>query len=313
MALQPQVLRPLQLIDIPRRYRHIGVQPRMPNFAAWIHGVDLCRPLDEAVGRELRQALWDFEVIFFPPQRITAEQHIALAKVFGPLSEGSFFERSSATEELEMIVFDEQRPPQIDAWHTDMTFSAKPPAGTVIQITELPPAGGNTCWASTTKAYATLSPGLQAYFSELWTLNTWELGGFREMVGARGEQAVLDAMRKHPPVRHPLVLTHPESGKRSLYFNRETARRIENVDEREGRGMLDFLGQWVQRPEFMVHHQWEPHGIAVWDNRTTQHYALADYWPHRRVNQRVTFTGPLQVVPGQSAAADAPACAATHD
>jgi taurine dioxygenase len=192
-----------------------------------------------------------------------------------------------------MIVFDEARPPQIDAWHTDMTFSSKPPAGTVVQITELPPAGGNTCWASTTKAFETLSPGLQAYFSGLSTLNTWELGGFREIVGARGEEAVLQAMRKHPPVRHPLVLTHPESGKRSLYFKRETARRVEGVDEREGKGMLEFLGQWVQRPEFMVHHRWDLFGIAVWDNRTTQHYALADYWPHRRVNQRVTFTGPL--------------------
>ncbi|MGD9946322.1 MAG: TauD/TfdA dioxygenase family protein [Burkholderiaceae bacterium] len=294
MALKPQVLRPLQLIDTAQRYRHIKVEPRMPNFAAWIHGVDLRAALPEPVRRELRQALWDFEVIFFPPQQITSEQHIALAEVFGPVNEGSFFERSSKQLELEMIVFDEQRPPQIDAWHTDMTFASVPPAGSVVQIVELPPAGGNTCWVSTTKAYDMLSPALQAYFAGLQTLNTWELGGFREIVGARGENAVLEAMRRYPPTRHPLVLTHPESGKRSLYFNRETARRVEGVDEREGKGMLDFLGQWVQRPEFMIHHRWDAHGIAVWDNRTTQHYALADYWPHRRVNQRITFGGPLQ-------------------
>jgi len=305
MALRPQRLRPLELVAFQDRYKHIGVEPRMPNFAAWIHGVDLARPLSEAVRQELRQALWDFEVLFFHPQEITSEQHLALAEVFGPLGSGAFWDQGDGKAELEILAFDEEHPPFVDAWHTDLVFKKQPPAGSVIQITEIPPGGGNTCWVSTTKAYDALSPGLQAYFGTLSTENTWEITGYREYLAEKGWDVLVQALRDYPPQSHPLVLTHPVSGKKSLYFNKETARRIENVDIRESKGMLEFVAAWVQRPEFMIHHRWEAHGIAIWDNRTTQHYACADYWPYRRVNQRTTFSGPLT--------AQAPAVASRRD
>lgn len=305
MALRPQVLRALELIPLEGRYRHIRVEPRMPNFAAWVEDVDLTQPLSADVKRELRQALWDFEVLFFKPQKVTSEQHIGLCEVFGPIASGAFWDAAGAKAELEVLAFDEQRPPFVDAWHTDLVFKKHPPAGSVIQITEIPPGGGNTCWVSTTKAYAALSPGLQAYFAGLQTENTWEQTGYREYLGEKGWDVLINAMRDYPPQHHPLVLTHPHSGRKSLYFNRETARRISSVDIRESKAMLEFLAGWVQRPEFMVHHAWEENGIAIWDNRTTQHYACADYWPHRRVNQRITFGGPLTA--GEAQAAQQPA------
>ena len=139
----------LELIDIAARYHHIKPVPRMPNFAAWIEGVDLTQPLSKPVQTELRQALFDFEVIFFRPQVITPKQHIALANVFGPLSSGSYFDRHPSVPELEVITSDPRRPPAIDNWHTDISWKPNPPLGTAIQITVTPPAGGNTCWIST--------------------------------------------------------------------------------------------------------------------------------------------------------------------
>ena len=142
---------PLNLINIERRYKHITPVPRTPKFAAWTDSVDLTQPLSEPVKPELRQALWDFEVIFFRPQSITPAQHVALATVFGPPSTGSYFERKPGAPELEMFVSDCDRPPSIDNWHTDISWKPNPPLGSAIQITVTPPSGRNTCWSSTRK------------------------------------------------------------------------------------------------------------------------------------------------------------------
>ena len=283
---------PLKLIDIKRRYKHIRPVPRMPNFAAWIEGVDLTQPLTAAVQAELRRALFDFEVIFFRPQAISPAQHVALAKVFGPISAGSYFSRKPDAPDLEMIVSDREHPPSIDNWHTDISWKPQPPLGTAIQITQLPPLGGNTCWSSTSKAYDWLSPGLQRYLEGLRAEHSWEVSGFRQALGQRGDEALMAAIKAFKPVIHPVVRKNPDSGRKCIFVNADFTRAILGIDRHEARGMLNFLLDWLKKPEFMVHHQWEAGGIAVWDNRSTQHYALADYWPHQRVNQRVTFDEP---------------------
>jgi len=288
---------PLKLINIARRYKHIQPVPRMPNFAAWIEGVDLTQPLSEPVKAELRQALWDFEVIFFKPQTITPKQHAALASVFGPPSAGSYFERKPGAPELEMIVSDRERPPSIDNWHTDISWKEKPPLGTAIQITVTPPAGGNTCWVSTSKAYDWLSPGMKKYLDGLQAVHTWEVSGFRQALGNRSEEALIAAIKAFKPVTHPVVRKNPDSGRKCIFVNADFTRSIIGIDRHEADGILHFLLEWLKKPEFMVHHQWEAGGIAIWDNRSTQHYALADYWPHYRVNQRVTFDEPGTAAP----------------
>lgn len=294
---------PMELIDIASRYKHIRPVPRMPNFAAWIERVDLTKPLTDEVKAELRQALFDFEVIFFKPQTITPEQHIALGQVFGPISNGSYFDRNANAPEMEMIVSDRDRPPAIDNWHTDISWKLTPPLGTAIQITVTPPAGGNTCWSSTSKAFEWLSPGMQQYLEGLSAVHTWEQSGFREYLGKKGDEALIAAIKAGKPVTHPVVRVNPDSGRKCIFVNADFTRNIIGIDRHEARGVLHFLLGWLQRPEFMVHHQWEAGGIAIWDNRSTQHYAVADYWPHHRVNQRVTFDTPSLLVGSQVQAA----------
>lgn len=283
---------PQKLIDIKRRYKRITPVPRMPNFAAWIEGVDLTQPLDAATCQDLRRALDDFEVIFFRPQKITPAQHVALARVFGPISNGSYFERRADVPEMEIIENDRARPPSIDAWHTDISWKKDAPLGTAIQITVTPPAGGNTCWSSMSKAYEWLSPGMQRYLEGLSAVHTWEVSGFRDALARDSDDALVAAIRNFKPVEHPIVREHPGSGRKCLYVNSSFTRNIVGVDRRESAAILRFLFDWVQRPDFMVHHQWDANGIAIWDNRSTQHYAVADYWPHHRINQRVTFDVP---------------------
>ena len=279
-------------IDIDSRYRHIRPQPQQPNFAALIEGIDLSRPLTPEVKHELHQALIDFEVVLLPPQPLTPEQHVELASAFGQPAPGAFFQRKDGNPLVEVIEFDAKRPPEIDVWHSDLTWLEQPPVGTAIQITELPAQGGNTVWASLSKAFAALSPGYQDYLRGLTATHTWEVSGWRDALAAAGEASLLQAVRHFKPVQHPVVRKHPESGREVLFVNENFTRRIDGLHFRESRALLEFLREWIVQPEFVYSHRWQKNGIAVWDNRSTQHYAAADYWPHRRVTQRVTFNRP---------------------
>lgn len=282
----------VELIDTSARYKHIRPVPQLPNFAAHIEGVDLTRPLPDEVRAELRQALDDFEVIFLPPQEITPEQHLALAAVFGPVAQGAYFPRKDGHPLIEVLANDAERPASVDHWHTDLTWLPNPPAGTVIQITETPEVGGGTSWSSMSKAFQALSPGFQAYLRPLEATHTWEVSQWRSYLANLGEDVLINSIRKFKPVVHPVVYSQARTGKEFLFVNETFTRHINALSGTESRGILTFLAHWIRQPEFTYTHKWEKGGIAIWDNYATQHYALADYWPARRVNQRVTFDLP---------------------
>ena len=146
------------------------------------------------------------------------------------------------------------------------------------------------------KAYDALSDGMKAYLETLRAVHTFEVSGFYEKLEAKGMDALTNAIKTFRPVEHPVVVTHPDSGKKCLFVNETFTKEIVcDGHFREARGMLDFLLRWMQQPEFMIHHKWQQNGLAVWDNRSTQHYACADYWPNRRVTQRVTVEQPNYV------------------
>lgn len=285
----------IEPIAIAERYQHIVPKPQMPNFAAVIEGVDLTQPLSEAVKAELRQALLDFEVIFFPPVEISNAQQIELARVFGPISLGAFHQRSGDCPEIEVIENNAERPPEIDHWHTDISWVEQPPRGTVIQIREVPPYGGNTVWSSMSKAYAGLSQGFQHYLQNLTATHTWEVSKWREYLEMLGDDALTKGITKFKPVQHKIAKYIPEVDKTVLYVNETFTKRIDDVPENESKYILRFLAEWIKNPEYSYSHRWEKNGIAVWDNRLTQHFAVADFWPHRRQNYRVTFNEPDQL------------------
>ncbi|MFG1478355.1 TauD/TfdA family dioxygenase [Xanthobacter sp. V4C-4] len=285
------------LVDTEASYRHIRPVPQLPNFAARIEGVDLTRPLPPEVRAELKRALDDFEVIFLPPQDITPEQHLDLASVFGPVAQGAYFPRKDGHPQIEVLANDADRPASVDHWHADLTWLATPPAGTVIQITENPPVGGGTSWSSMSKAFQALSPGLKDYLRPLEATHTWETSQWRTYLANLGEDVLINAIQKFKPVVHKVVYRQERTGKEFLFVNETFTRHINGLSTIESRGILAFLAQWIRQPEFTYTHKWEPGAIAIWDNYATQHYALADYWPARRVNHRVTFDLEAQAQP----------------
>lgn len=271
-------------------YNRIHPRPQLPGYAAKLEGFDASAFIDAETKAELYRALLEFEVLLLPPQPLTDDQHVALASAFGAIAPGAYFPRKAGNENVEVIQYDEHRRPDLNIWHSDVTWVKEPPTGTVIQLTEVPECGGNTAWASMSKAFDALSPNFKKYLRSLTATHTWENSIVRDALGKAGDEKLADAIRKHKPVVHPVVKRHPESGKDALFVNETFTRHINDVHFRESRSILAFLYEWIAQPEFIYSHRWEQNGIAIWDNRTTQHYALADYYPNRRTVQRVTFS-----------------------
>ena len=288
-------IRPVDPTTIAASYRRIGIRPRMPDFGAWVEGVDLSGDLDKETCIELRRAWLEFGVIFFrSQQKLSEARQLELVRVFGsaPYRGNDLIERAAQFPDVERIVVDSQRRPYADVWHTDIPWRADPPIGTIIQIQEKPAVGGNTCWASVRTAYDCLSGPMKACLEGLtaihWHYNT-RARPHHVFANPDGGQ-VARALAADPPAEHPVVMTHPVTGRKSLYVNELFTSHIKDVHPTESSGLLRMLTDWLKLPEFQLHHEWEQNGVAVWDNFTVQHYANADYWPALRVNQRVTFS-----------------------
>src|ERR1700722_19535691 len=276
-------------LDRAGQYKLIRPVPLMPDFAARIERLDLQRPLLPEAKQELHRALLEYDVLFFPAQELSPERHIDLASAFGMVADGAFLPRLDGYPQIEIITFDEQHPPELNVWHSDVTWKSVPPTGTVIQVVDLPSSGGNTAWASGAKAFEALSEGFKTYLRGLSATHSWQGSLVQDALEVAGEEAVVSAVRRYKSVVHPLIRRHSESDKDVLFVNEAFTRSINDVSFRESRAILAFLREWMIQPEFVYSHKWERNGIAVWDNRSTQHYAAADYWPQRRSVQRVTF------------------------
>jgi taurine dioxygenase len=184
-------------------------------------------------------------------------------------------------------------PTDNDAWHTDVTFIETPPLGAVLYARLLPPEGGDTCWADMQAAYEGLSRPLQRFLAELDAVHDFNRGFPQAGQVARqaGREKAERALEAHPPVVHPVVRTHPETGADGLFVNYGFTDRIKGLRRNESDALLNMLFVHVQKPEYQVRWRWKPNAIAFWDNRATQHYAVNDYLPHRRVMHRATILG----------------------
>jgi taurine dioxygenase len=269
----------------------LEITPLTPAIGAEISGVDLAEPLDDATIAELRRALLDHLVIFLRSQDITDEQHLAFALRFGPLSVPPL--ATKYQEQPAVTVLDQVSPKGegADEWHSDNTFMPRPPMGSILRAVQLPPVGGDTCFSNMYAAYEALSPPVRALVDGLLAVHDITKPMRKALAAGHTTLDLAEMQQQWPPIEHPVVVTHPETGRRALFVNRNSTSHIVGLSERENDALLPFLLDHVRSPEFQCRFHWEVGSMAFWDNRCVQHYAVADYM-ERRVMHRVTVDGP---------------------
>ncbi len=287
--------RPLTVERAGITVRKIGV-----HLGAEISGVDLTKPLSDEQFNAVEAALVEHELIIFRKQDISSQNLIDFGRRFGKLTVHPFAPNEGKNAP-ELIKFrnDEKTPPfGTDVWHSDETFRAEPPMGTILVAKEVPAVGGDTMFVSMTAAYEGLSERMQQYIHGLEGIH--DLKPFRALFGSSEEdrKKLQGYELQYPPQLHPVVRIHPVSGRKVLFVNPQFTIAINGMDERESRALLDLLFHQALVPEYQFRLHWEPHTIAMWDNRSTQHYAIHDYYPQRRYMERVTIGGgPVTGVP----------------
>ena len=266
------------------------ITPVTAAIGAQVDGVDLREPLTESLREALLDALVTHHVLFFRGQDITPEQQVAFAKEFGPISYPPFAPKYGTNPEY--IVLDQANPrgEGADAWHSDNSFMTEPPMGSLLRAVQIPEVGGDTCFASTVAAYEALSPPIQRLVDGLTAVHDITKPLAKGIAAGHTTANLAEVQAQWPPVEHPVVRTHPVTGKKSLYVNRNSTTHLVGVGERENEALLPMLMDHIRSPEFQCRFSWDTHSVAFWDNRSAQHFAVPDY-QSRRIMNRVTIAG----------------------
>jgi taurine dioxygenase len=264
-----------------------------PTIGAVIANVDLSKRLADEEIADIRAALLKHKVIFFEDQHITATQQRDFAARFGALHTHPLYPGVPEAPELFILDNHANNPTDNDAWHTDVTFIETPPLGAILYAKLLPAEGGDTLWSNMQAAYQGLSQPLRDFLVTLDAVHDFARGfpAKRTVAVAAGDDRYAKALEEHPPVVHPVIRTHPESGEDGLFVNYGFTSRIKGLKRAESDALLTMLFQHIQKPEYQVRWRWKENAIAFWDNRATQHYAVNDYLPNRRVMHRATVLG----------------------
>ena len=279
-----------------------------PAIGAQIEGLDLSQELAPGVIAQLNELLVERQVLFFRGQKLSPHQQARFAARFGSLHVHPIYPALPDLQEIMVLDTHGGFLPDNDNWHTDVTFSRTPPLAGLLLALRVPPSGGDTLWSNSVAAYEALSEPMQRLLDGLTATHSvaksfpaerWQNDpAFKE----RYERAVA----KHPPVIHPVVRVHPVSGRKGLFVNQGFTTHIDELSPGESKSVLEYLYAHIARPEFTVRWRWQEGDVAFWDNRATQHYAIADYLPERRIMHRATVNGdrpfgPLeQELPGQA-------------
>jgi taurine dioxygenase len=269
----------------------VDATPIADALGAEIHGIDLTQALNQTDTATIRGLLVEHEVIFFRDQDISAAQQKALALSFGPLQTHPAYKTVDGFPEITILESTSNKPTKIEAWHSDMTFRQHPPMGTVLRSVIVPPKGGDTVWASMTAAYEGLSLPMQHFLEGLTAVHDFSHGFKESLAEPGGPERLADAITANPPVRHPVIRTHPESAKKVIFVNSLFTTHIEDLTADESDALLNFLYQHVTTAKYICRFQWQPHSIAIWDNRSTQHKPINDYFPAHRQLHRITIDG----------------------
>ena len=278
-------------------YQEIDVRPLTTALGAEIAGVDLSQPLDNAVADEVHRAFLDHQVIFFRDQTLTPEQHKAFGRRFGSLNIHPFVGAMPDHPEIIEVLKDIGDTRNFGGlWHTDLTFLEAPPLGSILYALEVPEAGGDTLWANLYMAYDALSDGMKEMLDGMVAIHSAarvygppnDSGNHR---AGKSSMKMDQTEEATEAVEHPVIRTHPETGRKCLFVDRGYTRHFKDMTVEESAPLLEYLYDHATRPEFTCRWRWRENDVGFWDNRCTYHYALNDYPGQRRLMHRVTVNG----------------------
>jgi taurine dioxygenase len=270
----------------------IDIRPIAGALGAEVLGVDLARDLRAETVAVIRKAWLDHCVLFFRDQSLTPEQFLALARAFGDPVEYPFVKGLEGFPHITPVIKLEHEKVNFGGlWHSDTAYLDKPPMGTMLIARETPARGGDTLFANMYLAYETLSDGLRRVLDGLMAINSSAKADVTKTREDRvRDNAKADAKKEYVS-EHPVVRTHPETGRKALYINGGHTVGFKDMTAEESAPLLSYLFQHATRPEFTCRFRWEVGSIALWDNRCTQHNPVNDYHGHRRVMHRITLAG----------------------
>jgi taurine dioxygenase len=275
---------------LPRAYRRIEVRPAAGAIGADIYGIDAAQPLAEEAVAEIRRAFLEHCVIFLREQRLEPAALLAFAQRFGrPMEYPQLKGLPECLLVTPVVKLEHERVNFGGVWHSDTTYLEKPPMASMLYAVELPPYGGDTLFANQYLAYETLSDGLKHLLGKLTGVNTSTKAEVSKTREDRLREA--GAELKALAGEHPVVRTHPETGRKALYVNAAHTACFKGWTEAESAPLLEYLFAHQVKPEFTCRLRWEPGTLAFWDNRCTQHNPVNDYHGYRRVMHRVTLAG----------------------
>lgn len=271
-------------VDQP--YTRFDVVPKSPTIGAEIVGIDLAA-LDDDTFADLHRALLEWKVVFIRDSGLDPESHAALGARWGELEYHPFLTNRADDQTVVRFEKGEKASGYENVWHSDVSWRAVPSLGSLLRAVEVPPTGGDTLWADMGAAYDCLPDTVKKQIDGLVAIHDWI-----DTFGALMAEEEREALRPDfPPSVHPIVRTHPETGRKTLYVNAIFTKEIVGLDSVEGDRLLEYLCHQANYPEYQCRWTWTPGDLAIWDNRATQHYASSDYAPQRRVMERITVIG----------------------
>ncbi len=265
----------------------LDIRPLSPTIGAEVHGIDLGAVPDDGTLAEVEKAFLDHKVLFFRDQAITTAQHVEFCRHFGDLEVHPFVPHKKDFPEVMVLLHDENRRGTENAWHSDVTWRLEPSLGSMLRAIEVPDVGGDTLFADMEAAFDALDENLKDRLRTMTAIHDFT----RVFGGNKTDDELAELREKFPPAEHPVIRTHPVTGRQSIYVNVAFTSHIVGLERDESDKLLQFLYRQASIPEYQCRFRWAVDSLAFWDNRCVQHYAVSDYWPARRRMERVTIVG----------------------
>ena len=258
-------------------------------LGATIQNIDLREPLDKDLAAFISQALAENEVIFFRDQEISPQQHKDFALRFGKLQSHPVYPTVEGFPEITILENDEENPSKIEKWHTDMTFKQTPPLGSILLGKVIPKKGGDTLFASLSAAFSDLPKEMRESLQAMNAIHSFEHGFKESLSEPYGREKLSQALKDNPPVEHPVIRTHPITGKKLIFVNSLFTLKIKSLSDSKSKELLDFLCEHIKQEKYQCRFSWEVNSIAFWDNRSVIHKPDNNYWPQVRRMERITI------------------------